>query len=83
MTLKPDDAKAAMSYEPQTEDEIRLLRAELLELRRKLAATQFALDAAELAKRDLKQLLRVMRSSISWRVTAPLRIGKRLARRRS
>jgi hypothetical protein len=70
-----------------TDDELRRTRAELSQLRGQFVETTEALDTrvAELVDANGRLLeswdqIRLMRSSLSWRLTAPLRAVRRLSR---
>jgi hypothetical protein len=69
---------------PSTEltSEIRLLRVELSTLRRELAEVEVDCDGFRNEASGLRHQLQVLRRSISWRLTMPLRsIRRRVFRR--
>jgi hypothetical protein len=69
-------------------DDLRIARSEIVQLQfiisrlgRELAAIELNISGVEAHARRDRQQLRVIRRSISWRVTLPLRIFRRRLRR--
>ena len=60
-----------------SQEELRLLRIELVEVRQKLADALFEFDSEHAKGSQFKVQLHTLRNSMSWRLTRPMReIGK-------
>lgn len=72
-----------MTNQPQGIDEFRLLQADFATLRRQISEVKFERDGLREENRALRQQLKELRGSISWRLTRPLRRARQLLRDRS
>jgi hypothetical protein len=62
-----------MTNQPQATEEFRLLQADFAMLRREISEVKFERDGLREENRALRHQLKVIRGSISWRLTRPLR----------